>query len=392
MASAIKLVAVGDITLSQKPGDKLFRTLWDSADVRIGNLESPLVDTPGAPADKEFRLQQSIEAGEWLKLLNPTVVSIANNHTMDWGPEGLYQTCDELNRINVKYSGGGRNVDEAIKPVYFEAENYKIAFLSWATTLAPGFQALENRPGIAGVRVQTFYEIQPSLDAEQPGTPPYIKTQPREEDLLLLEKTIKQAHQEADFVILALHWGVPPQWCVPYQGFIAEYQPIIAQRAADAGVDIIIGHHAHAPYGMESFSCKDDKGNHKEVPVLYSLGNYISHYEYSRVGLDMSSCTMPHFPPSLPENRQSCLAEIQLTSSDGRLKVDRLKIQPAVINKMGEAIETTAEESLAIANRLNEFSNQRGTSTYIEDTNVVWEQSKEILLKRNASNLETTVQ
>ena len=369
--ASIRIAAVGDITLSQKIGKELFRDLWDSADIRIGNLESPLVEKPGAPADKQFRLQQPIEAGEWLKELNPTVVSIANNNTMDWGPEGLFQTQKELDRIGVIHAGGGSNIDEAIQPVYFNIENHKIAFLSWATTLAPGFQAMKNRPGIAGVRVTTSYELGPSLDLEQPGTAPYIKSLPLEEDVLLLEKTIEKAYKEADLVILALHWGVPPQWCVPYQGVIAEYQPILAQHAANAGVDIILGHHAHAPYGMESFTGKDGK----EVPVLYSLGNYISHYEYSRVGLDMSSCTI-QFPPSLPENRQSSIADIKLSSVDGRLKVEQVKVQPAVISNIGEAIETSQEECLQIANRLNDFNNQRGTVTFIEDNNVVWTNAK----------------
>jgi poly-gamma-glutamate capsule biosynthesis protein CapA/YwtB (metallophosphatase superfamily) len=367
----IHIVAVGDITFSQKVGKELFRDLWDGADVRIGNLESPIVHTPGAPADKEFRLRQAIEAGEWLKELDPTVVSIANNHTMDWGAEGLYQTQDELDRIGVKHAGGGRNLEEAIQPVYFKVENHTIAFLSWATTLAPGFQALKNRPGIAGIRVTSSYQLGPSLDLEQPGTAPYIKTVPFEEDVLLLEQVIEQAYKEADFVILALHWGVPPQWCVPYQGVIAEYQPIIAQRAANAGVDIILGHHAHAPYGMEAFKGKDGK----EVPVLYSLGNYISHYEYSGVGLDMSSCTI-QFPPKLPENCQSSIAEIKLVPANDRFKVEQVKIHPVVISNIGEAIETSKEESIAIANRLNEFNHQRGTATVIEDNKVVWKSKK----------------
>ncbi|WP_419888354.1 CapA family protein [Neobacillus niacini] len=369
--SSITIAAVGDITLSQKVGKELFRGVWDAADIRIGNLESPIMHTPGAPADKQFRLQQPIEAGEWLKELNPTAVSIANNHTMDWGQEGLFQTQEELDRIGVSYAGGGRNLEEAIKPVYFQAGDHRIAFLSWATTLSPGFQAMHNRPGIAGVRVTSFYELGPSLDLEQPGTAPYIKSVPFEEDLELLEKVIEEANREADLVILALHWGVPPQWCVPYQGVIAEYQPIIAQRAANAGVDIILGHHAHAPYGMEAFKGKDEK----EVPVLYSLGNYISHYEYSGVGLDMSSCTIK-FPPKLPENRQSCIAEIKLTTSNKRLRVERVTIHPAVISEIGEAIETSIQECLDIANRLNEFNNQRGTLTIIEDNTVVWNSKK----------------
>ncbi|KIL46726.1 CapA family protein [Jeotgalibacillus soli] len=372
MISTIRLAAVGDITLWQKPGEELFRSVWDSADVRIGNLEAPLTDSFGAPAEKQARLYQPIEAGEWIKELNPTVVALANNHTMDWGPEGLFQTCDELKNIGVKFAGGGRNIDEAIQPVYVNVKNHKIAFLSCSATLPPGFQALKNRPGIAGIRVRTSYEIEPSIDYEQPGTPPWVKTVPYEADLIILEEAIQEAYQVADFVIVAIHWGVPPQWCTPFQGLIAEYQTVVAQRLADVGVDLIIGHHAHAPYGMEIFKGKDDK----EVPVLYSLGNYISHYDYIEGILDLSSMTMAHFPPSQPENRQTSLANVELTSANGRLKVEKVKIQPAVLNPIGETVETSNELALEIANRLNDFSNQRGAGTFIEDNHVVWKNTE----------------
>jgi hypothetical protein len=60
MTSTIHLAAVGDISLLQEPGKDLLRTSWDSAHIRIGNLESPFVDEPGAPADKLIRMKQRI--------------------------------------------------------------------------------------------------------------------------------------------------------------------------------------------------------------------------------------------------------------------------------------------------------------------------------------------
>jgi hypothetical protein len=173
-------------------------------------------------------------------------------------------------------------------------------------------------------------------------------------------------------VILSIHWGVPPQWCTPYQGLVADYQAIVAQRAAAAGVGIILGHHAHAPYGMETFTVTDQKEREKAVPVLYSLGNYISHYEYLHGGLDSSSFTLPHYPPSLPENRQSCIADIKLTITDNRLIVERVTIHPAILNRVGEAIEASTEERLRIANRIHQFSLRRGAQTFVEESSVVW--------------------
>lgn len=365
------LACVGDITLLQKPGENLLLSKWESADIRIGNLEAPIIKDFGAPADKQLRLQQPVEAAKWLKELDVTAVSLANNHTLDWGLQGLDQTIKELNNVGIKHAGAGKNINEAIKAVYFDVDEYKIAFISWSSTLPPGFQALSNRPGIAGIRVKTSYEIDPGVEYEQPGTPPWISTKPNEEDLILLENALIEANQNADFVIFAIHWGVPPQWCTPYQGLIAEYQPIIAKCAVKAGADIIIGHHSHAPYGMETFTEKFH-GKRKTVPVLYSLGNYIVHYEHLPSGIDTSSFTLPHYPPSLPENRQSCITSIKLQHQNGRLEVEELTIIPAILNKVGEAVEINLEEKLLITNRLKEFSNLRGTKTFIKEANLVW--------------------
>lgn len=368
----ISISAVGDITLLQEPGKDIIRASWDSADIRMANLEAPFVGNDAIPADKLVRLKQPLKAGEWVKQLNPTVLSLANNHTMDWGDKAVCQTSEILDNQGIKHAGAGRNITEAIQPVYLEVDKYRIAFLSCSSTLPPGFQAVDNRPGIAGLRIKTRYDIAPSIEYEQPGTPPWIKTEPIEEDLFLLEKTIKQAQLESDFVILSIHWGVPPQWCTPFQGLIAEYQPIIAERVAKAGVDLIVGHHSHAPYGMETFRVTDNQEKVKDVPVLYSLGNYIAHYEHFGEGLDASTYSLPVFPPTLQENRQSCLAEIKLDVAEGKLVIDQIIVEPAILNDIGEAIEARMEDKEKIVNRIHQFSISRGAKTYIKDNKVIW--------------------
>jgi hypothetical protein len=82
--SALTIAAVRDVTLLHRPGSHLFRTGWDTADLRIANLEAPLC-TGGVPSPKLIRLQSPPEAAEWLRGdLRCVVVSLANNHIMDW--------------------------------------------------------------------------------------------------------------------------------------------------------------------------------------------------------------------------------------------------------------------------------------------------------------------
>lgn len=366
--SSIRIAAVGDIGLLERPGKDLWSSVWDAADARIANLEGPIVTKPGIPAEKLIRLRQPAEAADWLRELNTTAVSLSNNHMMDWGIEGLKETLQELERTGVKYCGAGKNLDEAAKPALLEIGGYKIAFLSWASTIPTGFQATKQRPGIAGVRVRTSYIVDGSVADEQPGTPPWVRTEPIEEDLKELEKALQKAGAESDFVILAMHWGVPPQWTSAFQGVVAEYQTVVAQRAAAAGAGIIVGHHCHAPYGI---------GIQGAVPVLYSLGNFIFHPEYLHGGLDISSLTVPYTAQHVPENEQSCVAEFELApDAAGKLRVKKLTLHPAVLNERGEAVKIPEAESQAIAERLRVFSEAHGAQVKTGGGVLIWEAGK----------------
>ena len=365
----IRIAAVGDIALMQRPGQSLCRSAWDAADIRIANLEGTIVTEPGLPAEKFIRLRLPAEAADWLQELGTTAVSLANNHMLDWGIVGLNETLKELDRVGVMYAGAGQNAKDAAKPALIEIGGFKIAFLSWASTIPTGFQATDHRPGIAGVRIRTSFIVDGSID-EQPGTPPWVRTEPIEEDVRRLEDSLHKASAAADFVILALHWGVPPQYSTVFQGPVAEYQSVLAQRAVAAGAGVIVGHHCHAPYGVEALG---------SVPVLYSLGNYIFHHDYLPGGLDISPATVPYAEQLLqllPENNQSCVVEMELTPDTAeRLKVTRLTMHPALLNEVGEAVAVTETEAQLIADRLCVFSKVHGTHVKIDHGTVIWEPS-----------------
>ncbi len=371
MIKEIRIAAVGDIAMLQEPKQDIWKGKWQEADIRLANLEAPIVEKPGPPADKLIRMKQPPETASWLKNLKTTAVSLANNHMLDWGKEGLEQTCHFLDEVKIEHTGAGMNLNEAIKPVYLDVDGYKIAFLSWSSTVPPGFQALKKRPGIASVRIKSFFQVDSSILDEQPGTPPWIQTEPIEDDLLLLEETIKTSRTHADFIILAMHWGVPPQWRSVPQDPIAEYQKTVAQRVVNAGVDVIIGHHSHAPYGLEAFQAVGTKD--KLTPVLYSLGNYIFHQEFFPNGFDQSAFHVPYDFSMLPENHQSCLAELVLISdsSNHSLTLEKVILYPAMLDEIGEPIEGTSEQNQKIAERLHLFSQKRGAKTELIDQTVV---------------------
>lgn len=358
------LAAVGDVALLRRPGADLFREGWDSADLRIANLEAPLT-TGGVPAVKLIRLQSPPEAASWLRDdLGCTAVSLANNHIMDWGTPGLDATLEALDGVGVQYAGAGATSFIACAPAALNVNGWKIAFLSWACTVPPGFRANAEHPGLAAVRVRSSYAADPYLIDEQPGTPPWVHTEAWSEDIAALEQSIATARQDADFVILAVHWGVPPQWQSAFQGPLAEYQETLAPRLLAAGVDLVLGHHAHTVYGVQSDGSR---------LVCFSLGNYIFHPLAAPRALPLDAPSRPYAAHELPENRDSFIASFTIAPSATGLSLQSARFRPALLDETWEARAATRQEASRIAQRLHTFSGWRGTTTRVEDTDLVWQ-------------------
>lgn len=359
----LTIAAVGDVALLHRPGSDLFRTGWDEADLRIANLEAPLT-TGGVPAPKLIRLQSPLEAAEWLRDdLACDVVSLANNHIMDWGQPGLESTLNALDRVGVQYAGAGLTDTEAGAPRLLQVNGSKIAFLSWACTVPVGFRANALAPGLAAVRVRTSYAADALLIDEQPGTPPWVHTEPWSDDVASLERALGAARQAADFVVLAVHWGVPPQWQSNFQGPLAEYQEALAPRLTAAGADLVLGHHAHTVYGVEAVG---------GGLVCYSLGNYIFHPLASPRALPLDAPSRPYRAPERPENRDSFIATFTLAPAGDRLAMQQARFAPAVLGEDWEAHAADATTASSIANRLHAFSSWRGTPTVIDGSTLVW--------------------
>ena len=249
------------------------------------------------------------------------VVSVASNHTMDWGPDALLDTIDLFRQKGIQAIGAGRNIEEACQPAIVDRNGVRVAIFAFCSVLREGYAAGPDKPGIAPIRAHTYYEP----EDYQAGVPPRVVTIPYEDDLATMVRHISAARDNADVIVLSLHWGIH---FIPR--VIADYQPLVAQAAFKAGADIIVGHHAHAPKAI---------GVHDGKVCFYSLSNFI-----------MSSRFMSHDPklaeaferrygvtldpdyPRLPygtDGKRSLIAKAVLS----RAGVEKMSFLPVLIDR-----------------------------------------------------------
>lgn len=239
----VSLVAVGDISYSrgverivkkQNDINYPFLKILDylkSADLVFGNLETSI--TPGSEIpDFEMIFRSNPGTEQALKQAGFSVLSLANNHTPNFGEKGLKDTFNFLENAGIKYVGAGQNEQEAYQPVYIEEKGTEFAFLAYNDTdvVQTYYEASANRAGTAFMRIDKMTEA------------------------------VKEAKQKADFVIVSMHAGIE------YAGKPNNSQINFAHAAIDAGADLVIGHHPHVVQTLEKY-----KGNY----IFYSLGNFV---------------------------------------------------------------------------------------------------------------------
>jgi len=239
-----------------------------AADLCFMNCEMPLTRR-GQRVEKTASLRSDPIVASDLARLGIDVVTLANNHMLDYGYDGLFDTLSTIDSVGIGRVGAGATREEALRPHYVSVNGRRLALFGVAATLPPGFAAGVDRPGIAPIRVTFSFAVDPNLMAEQPGTAPWVHTQAVIEDVEQIADLIRRAKQEADYVIVAVHWGLTRRRATPYQGMIADYQGPLGRAFIDAGADMILGNHSHNLHGVEVYQGK---------PIFYSLGNFIFHH------------------------------------------------------------------------------------------------------------------
>lgn len=242
-SEGVSLVAVGDISYSrgveriikkERDINYPFLKIQDylkNADLVFGNLETPITQGVEIP-DFEMIFRSNPGTEQALKQAGFSVLSLANNHTPNFGEKGLKDTFNYLNNAGIKYVGAGRNEQEANQPIYIEKKGVKFAFLAYNDTdVVPAFyEASNNRAGTAFMRIDKMTEA------------------------------VKEAKQKSDFVIVSMHSGTE------YADKPNDSQVNFAHAAIDAGADLVIGHHPHVVQTLEKFKGKF---------IFYSLGNFV---------------------------------------------------------------------------------------------------------------------
>ncbi len=204
------------------------------ADIFMVNNEFPYTDRGTPTAGKQFTFRARPESAAYLTQMGADIVSLANNHAYDYGEVSLLDSLDTLEAMDMPYVGAGRNLEEAVKPVSFIANDTKITILS-ATQIERN-----DNPDTKGAGENT------------PGT--FRCWNPER----LLEE-IRKARPDCDILIVYIHWGTESTAEIDWA------QRDQAVMIAEAGADIIIGDHSH---------CLQPVGYVKGVPIIYSLGNF----------------------------------------------------------------------------------------------------------------------
>lgn len=251
----VRLVAVGDLMLGTSVKRLMarfgprypfrrYRELLGGADLAFGNLETPLSDrgepTPGKSPESlrnrtNFLFRAPPAAAEGLAWAGFDVLSVANNHTMDYGPTALRDTLAALRESGLAAAGAGENLDRAVAPVYLERQGQRVALFAISDVLPRFSVAGEHAPGQAPARGAWFERVMPAA--------------------------VAAARREADWVLVSVHWG--------REGFTGATprQRRLGRRLIDWGADVVIGHHTHCLGPIERY---------RGGLIHYSLGNFVS--------------------------------------------------------------------------------------------------------------------
>lgn len=202
------------------------------ADVLMLNNEFPFSNRGTPMEDKQFTFSCDPKYVSILQEIGVDIVSLANNHTLDYGREALSDTFVTLDEAGILYAGAGETRERAEEVQIVEVNGKKFGFIAASRVIPVTSWDVRNQtPGMF-----TAY------------------------DDTRLTEVVTEAEKECDFITVFLHWGIE------YDAYPQEYQRTIAKNCFTAGADLVIGAHTHCLQGIEYIDGK---------PVYYSLGNYI---------------------------------------------------------------------------------------------------------------------
>ncbi len=207
--------------------DRLLSVL-ESADYRIFNLELPLTDTEKPIIKDGPNHIAPISTLKGIKLIDPTVLCLANNHILDHDEQGLYQTMEQLSKNNINWVGAGKDLSAAAKPIIIERGELRI-----------------------GIYACAEYEFS-IAEENKAGANPF--------DPLESPDHIASLKSKCDFVIVLYHGG---KELYPYP---SPYLQKVCRKIADKGANLVICQHSHCIGAFEKYD---------ESVIVYGQGNFL---------------------------------------------------------------------------------------------------------------------
>ena len=280
-----------------------------SADLTIVNLECAITSSldhwPGAR--KAFYFGAPPQAIETLIGAGVDMVSLANNHALDFGTEGFLDTLAALRSHGIRYAGAGADLDEALTPAIVDCKGIRFGMAAFCDHQAD-FAAGKGRPGIAWL----------NFDNESAVETAWRRSLERLKDA------------GADWNILSLHWG-PNMTSRPADKFRR-----LAHEAIDMGWSILFGHSAHVFHGIEI---------HRGRPILYAAGDLVDDY---RVDAEF-------------RNDHQLLIELALT----RDALESVFLHPVFIDDC-QTRHAEAEQRKCILDRMKALCEEMGTTVQFD--------------------------
>ncbi|MBU9721413.1 MULTISPECIES: CapA family protein [Bacillaceae] len=243
----VEIIFVGDLmmdmsvkdTMDREGPDYPFKFVTDNiqqADLAVANLETAVTTRDDSYKDRNqlFNFKSKPEHLEGLVNAGFDLVSLGNNHALDYGEEGLLDTMEALTDYGIDYIGAGKDEDAAFRSQSYVINEKKINIMG-ASRFVPAV---------------SWYTFDETTEAGVAGA----------YDLDKLVEMVKREKEGTDYLILYIHWGIE-RTDIPQ-----EYQKYYVKKIVEAGVDAIVGHHPHWLQGFEYY---------EGVPVAYSLGNFL---------------------------------------------------------------------------------------------------------------------
>ncbi|MBQ7624278.1 MAG: CapA family protein [Clostridia bacterium] len=313
----MKFTATGDSLMIQGYPEEGYdgfykvREFIERGEARFGNLETTLIDGPcyastycgGTWIRTESRIADKV-LGFGFNFLG-----VANNHIMDYGPDGLFETLEHLKEREVAFAGAGADLYEAAKPVYRDLPSGRVAFMSICSSFNDAARAgwasksTVGRPGLNPLRSSLELQLtrkhfnalceildstklmgEKEISIQNGFTPPFPKdmtlfgetlckvspdgverkvTHPNKYDLERTLDFIKEAKWNADYVVIMLH---SHQIAGNVMNIPAQFAEEFCRAVIDGGADMVIGGGTHELKPIEIYKGK---------PIFYSLGNFV---------------------------------------------------------------------------------------------------------------------